>query len=57
MSDCCDAERVAALEDRVTYAEAAIHHIIDRVGIDSHELPDPFAPRLHVPPADTEVPL
>ena len=46
------ADEVAAIEDRLLYAEAAVAHLCDYLGIGAHELPDPLRPRLHVPAAD-----
>ena len=44
------ADEVAAIEDRLLYCEAAIHHLIDRFGIDADDLPDPLT--VSVPTAD-----
>lgn len=38
-------ERIDALTDRVLLLEAALHHICDVLGIDTHTLPDPTARR------------
>jgi hypothetical protein len=35
-----------ALSDRLLFAEAALHHVCDRLGIDTHDLPDPTVDRL-----------
>lgn len=32
-------ERVEAIHDRLLYAESAIHHISDHLGINPHDLP------------------
>lgn len=36
-------DEVDAISDRLLYAEAALHHICDRLAIDEHGLPDPIA--------------
>lgn len=52
------ADEVAAIEDRLLLAEAAIHHIADRLRIDPHRLPDALRPRLYTSgDDDAEVPL
>jgi hypothetical protein len=50
-------KELIALEDRVCYEEAATAHVIDKLGIDPHELPDPFVPKLHLPPVNGDVPF
>ncbi|VTR98843.1 unnamed protein product [Gemmata massiliana] len=42
LSPPCLADRLEALQDRVLYLEAALHHVCDRLGIDPGRLPDPF---------------
>lgn len=50
------ADEVAAIEDRLLLAEAAIHHLADVLRIDAHALPDPLRPRLYASADADEVP-
>jgi hypothetical protein len=43
-------ERMTALEDRVLYLEAALHHVLDAIGLSPFALPDPFASERPVSP-------
>lgn len=51
------ADEVAAIEDRLLLAEAALHHIYDAIGLDPSALPDPFRPRLYASADSEELPL
>lgn len=41
-------ERIDAIEERLLYCEAAMHHVCDQAGIDTHCLPHPFEPHCYV---------